>query len=103
MVSGSLRDFFAASAGVAGALVGLLFVAVTVAAERLATPEKGGQIHRIRASAALTAFTNALVVSLLALDTGDTLGPTVVAVAATGLLFVTGPADQRDTRDRASS
>ena len=80
MVPAEFADFFVACAGVAGALIGLLFVAISVA------PQWSDAEHRtqldVRAGVAFSALTDALVLSLFAIIPGVNLG--LVAVVAGG-------------------
>ena len=89
MVTGAYRDLFVAIAGAAGALTGLLFVALSVAPR----PRIGQQpdvIRQVRAGAALLAFTNALAVSLFGLVPHNEIGYPAVVVGVGGLLFTLG-------------
>ena len=87
MGTASAHAFFAASASVAGALIGLLFVAISVTPERVLGPE-ASEVHTVRAAATLTAFTNALAVSLFGLVPGFNGGGAATVVAILGLVFI---------------
>ncbi len=87
MTPASLHDLFFAAAGVSGALIGLLFVALSVERDRL-TAADADQVQRVRARAALMSFTNALAVSLWSLEPGSSLADVSISVGTVGLLFV---------------
>ena len=89
MTTASAHEFFAGSASVAGALIGLLFVAISVAPEGVLGPD-ASEAHSVRAAAALTAFTNALAVALFGLVPGFDAGDAATVVAIFGLLFIAG-------------
>jgi len=89
MTTASAHEFFTTSAEVAGALIGLLFVAISVSPERILGPD-ASEIHSMRAAATLTAFTNALAVGLFGLVPGFHVGVTATVVAILGILFVAG-------------
>jgi hypothetical protein len=87
----SYSALFAATAGAAGALTGLLFVALSVAPRR--DPAPGPPvIHQVRAAAALLAFTNALTVSLYSLVPGTSVGDPAIVLGIIGMLFTAAAA-----------
>jgi hypothetical protein len=85
----SYHDFFAGCATVSGALIGLLFVAISVSPEKLAGDTASAD-HQVKAGAAFSALINTLVIALIALLPGTRLGPASVALAAAGLASTTG-------------
>ena len=80
----SYTQFFSGTATVAGALVGLLFVALSVAPERL-RGTTGSVEHQAIAATAFTALVDALFVSLIGLQPGDGLRYGAVALGGLGL------------------
>ena len=84
MVPDAYYAFFAGCATVAGTLIGLLFVAISV------SPHKNVGIRaplafQIQAGAAFTALTPALIISLFALLPGQSLGIIAVITAGGGI------------------
>jgi hypothetical protein len=85
----SYHDFFGGCATIAGALIGLLFVAISVSPGR----SVGGRAsldHQVTAGAAFSALVNTLVVALVALLPGASLGQTATVLAALGLSSTAG-------------
>jgi hypothetical protein len=107
MVPETFQAFFLGVSGASGALVGLLFVAVSLAPERLVGAE-APLSQQLRASTALTALVSPLVLSLIALIPDTNVGWASVSVGAIGVLFVAATVrriveSDRDRRSRRSS
>jgi hypothetical protein len=86
VLNATYRELFVAIAGCAGALTGLLFVALSVSPHSDGPPERH-VIRQVRAAAALLAFTNALAISLFSLVPDTNVGYPSVAMGVSGLLF----------------
>ncbi|MHA6763861.1 hypothetical protein [Streptacidiphilus sp. PAMC 29251] len=86
MIEQSFQNFFLALAGASAALIGLLFVAVSVAPEKVVGP-KALALHQVRATMALTAFSSTLVLALIALLPQAHIGWPSTVVGAAGILF----------------
>jgi hypothetical protein len=84
VVPDSFHDFFVGAATVAGALIGLLFVAISVTPAAL-TGKVEHLEQRVRAAAAMSAFLNSLLLSMLALIPGITFRPAVLTLSAVGI------------------
>ncbi|HEY4457435.1 MAG TPA: hypothetical protein VGN81_24195 [Pseudonocardiaceae bacterium] len=72
------------AATVAGALIGLLFVAISVTPAAV-TSKVEHLDQRVRAAAAMSAFLNSLLLSMLALIPGITLRPAVLTLSSVGI------------------
>ena len=97
MTGAAAREFFTAAAAVAGTLIGLLFVAISVSPDRVLGPD-ASEAHIVRAAAALTAFTNALAIALFGLVPGFSVGGTATIVSILGLLLHPGRGGARCSR-----
>ena len=86
MVPDDFHEFFVASAGAAGALVGLLFVAISVAAEPVVGPSATVR-QQVRAASALLALLSPLVLALVALIPDTDVGWGSAAYGCGGLVF----------------
>src|SRR5260370_34227122 len=84
MVPEAFHDYFVASTGAGAALVGLLFVAVSIAPER--TVMSGAPVERQAvATSAYTALLNAFFLSLVALLPQTNLGSAALVLSLIGL------------------
>lgn len=84
MVPQAFHDYFVASTGAAAALMGLLFIAVSIAPEH--TVMSGAPVERqATAASAFTALLNAFFLSLIALLPQTNVSPAALVLGLTGI------------------
>lgn len=84
-MTGSYSDLFIAIATAAATLIGLLFVALSVAESRPGSHPR--VVRQFRAAASFVAFVNALGVTLFGLVPGTNVGVPALVFGLTGVLF----------------
>lgn len=85
MVPGDFTNYFLGSVGASAALIGLLFVAISVAPERIIGRESS-PLSRAQAGSAFTALLSAFFVSMVALIPTTNLGYPGVIMSVTGII-----------------
>lgn len=86
MVPATYSNYFLGSTGASAALIGLLFVAISLAPERIFGSEATAE-RRAQARSAFMALLNVFFVSLVALIPKTNLGYTAFALGALGLII----------------
>lgn len=81
MVTAEYQPFFMASVGASAALIGLLFVSVSIAPERIFGSESDPR-RQVQALSAFSALANVFFISMSSLIPGVLIGLVVTAVAA---------------------
>lgn len=85
MVTSEFQPFFLASVGASAALIGLLFVSVSIAPERV-FGEQSEPVRRAQALSAFTALTNVFFISLMSLIPQVTFGLVVAIISIPAML-----------------
>jgi hypothetical protein len=92
MMTASYREMLVAVATSAGALTGLLFVAMSVVIPRREVAQGPRIIQQVRAAAAMLSFSSALTISLFGLVPTTNLGYPAAVLGVIGLLFTAAAA-----------
>jgi hypothetical protein len=89
MVPAAYHGFFSGCASAAGTLIGLLFVAISVSPHK-DVGTRAPLAFQVQAGVAITTLVNALILALVALLPGQSLGTATVILAVVGLSTTIG-------------